>query len=101
MFLEGDGGHSGALHGAGALHVAESASASRGSEAAALSQELAALEPLLHKVEGHIKRLEAGQLPLLERVYAVMKRYIKLASNDAAGELKALLERMEQRISRH
>jgi transcriptional regulator with XRE-family HTH domain len=97
MFLEGRGGYGGARHGAG-LQVANGGTDLRLSEAAALSQELAAIEPLLRKVEDQIKRMEAGQSPLLDRVYAVMKRYAELYPAEAAEELKALLTRMEPRI---
>lgn len=98
MFLEGRGGYSGLRHGVG-LQLADVGRDLRSEDAAALSQELAAIEPLLRKVEDQIKRLEAGQSPLLERVYAVMKRYVELHPAEAAEELKALLTRMEQRIS--
>lgn len=99
MFLEGRGGYAGVRHGAGSMHIAETAGAPRGTEAAALSQELAAIEPLLRKVEDQIKRLESGQSPLLERIYTVMKRYIELYPAEAAEELNAMLERMERRVS--
>ncbi len=97
MFLEGRGGYGGIRHGAASMHLGEAAP--RGAEAAALSQELAAIEPLLRKVEDQIKRLESGHSPLLERVYTVMKRYIELHPTEAADELKAMLERIEQRIA--
>lgn len=95
MFLEGRGGYGTGRHGT-ATSMAEMGS--RGSDAAQLSQELAAIEPLLRKVEEQIKRLEGGQFPLLERVYTVMKRYIELHPAEAAEELKSLLARIEQRI---
>lgn len=94
MFLEGRGGYGG-RHGA-SLHAADVGA--RVGDMAHLSQELSVIEPLLRKVEDQIKRLEGGQFPLLERVYSVMKRYIDLHPAEAAEELKALLERMEQRI---
>jgi division protein CdvB (Snf7/Vps24/ESCRT-III family) len=95
MFLEGRGGYGAGRHGAG-TSMAEMGS--RGADAAQLSQELAAIEPLLRKVEEQIKRLEGGQFPLLERVYTVMKSYIELHPAEAAEELKSLLARIEQRI---
>ncbi len=92
MFLEGRGGYGGTRHGGG-LRVAE-----RGGDAAALSQELAAIEPLLRKVEDQIKRLEGGQSPLLERLNSVLKRYVELHPQEAADELKTLLARVESRV---
>jgi len=97
MFLEGRGGYGASRHGSGSMHIGEPPLDSRG-EAAALSQELAAIEPLLRKVEDQIKRLESGQSPLLERLYSVMKHYIELYPAEAADELKSVLERMEKRI---
>jgi len=99
MFLEGRG-YAGVRQGAG-FHVAETGLPYGGGEPAPLPRELAAIEPLLRKMEDQIKRLETGELSLLERVVSVMKRYIELYPNDAAEELKQMLERMEQRIAGH
>jgi hypothetical protein len=99
MFLEGRG-YAGVRQGAG-YHVAEVGMGYRSGEGIALPQELAAIEPLLRKVEDQIKRLESGQLSLLERVVSVIKRYIELYPNEAAEELKQMLERMEQRVAAH
>lgn len=99
MFLEGRG-YAAGRPGAG-MHVAESGGAYGGGEAVPLSHEFAAIEPLLRKVEDHMKRLESGQLSLLERVVSVMKRYIELYPIEAAEELKQMLERMEQRMAAH
>lgn len=99
MFLEGRG-YSGMRPGVG-MHVAEANGLFRNGDSAPLSHEFAAIEPLLRKVEDHMKRLESGQLSLLERVVSVMKRYIEINPTEAAEELKQMLERMEQRIASH
>jgi transcriptional regulator with XRE-family HTH domain len=97
MFLEGRG-YAGGRPGAG-MHVAEAGVPSLSGVTFPLSHEFAAIEPLLRKVEDQMKRLESGQLSLLERVVSVMKRYIELYPNEAAEELKQMLGRMEQRMA--
>jgi|SRR5579863_6409300 transcriptional regulator with XRE-family HTH domain len=96
MFLDGRG-YAAGRPGLG-MPLPEVASAFRSGEAATLSQELAAIEPLLRKVEDQIKRLEAGNAPLLNRVVSVMKRYIELHPAEAADELNDVLSRMEKRL---
>ena len=66
-----------------------------------LRQELMAIEPLLRKVEGEIKKIEGAHGPLLDRVVTVMKRYLELAPAQAVEEIRQMLERMEQRLSQH
>ncbi len=64
-----------------------------------LKQELMAIEPLLRKVEGEIKKIEGAHAPLLDRVVTVMKRYLELEPVEAVEDIKQLLERMEQRLA--
>lgn len=64
-----------------------------------LKQELMAIEPLLRKVEGEIKKIEGRHAPLLDRVVSAMKRYLELEPDQAAEDLKQLLERMERRLA--
>jgi transcriptional regulator with XRE-family HTH domain len=64
-----------------------------------LKQELMAIEPLLRKVEGEIKKIEGTHAPLLERVVTVMRRYLELDPGKAVEDIKRLLERMEQQLA--
>ncbi len=63
-----------------------------------MSEEMATIEPLLRKVENQIKQLETMQAPLLDRLASVLKRYVELFPKEAPDEIRAMLERMEQRI---
>lgn len=63
-----------------------------------LKQELLALEPLLRKVEGEIKKIEGANAPLLDRLITVVRRYLEIEPVKAAEEIKDLLERMEKSL---
>lgn len=64
-----------------------------------LKQELMAIEPLLRKVEGEIKKIESTHAPLLDRVVTVMKRYLELEPAKAVEEIQSLLARMEEQLA--
>jgi len=64
-----------------------------------LKQELLAIEPLLRKVESEIKKIDGSHAPLLDRVVAVMRRYLELEPAKAADDIKDMLARMEQALS--
>lgn len=104
MFMDSRGGNPAAAR----PHVAEVGSASSfgASDSAArlvedLKQELMAIEPLLRKVEGEIKKIEGTHLPLMDRVMAVMKRYLELEPDKAVDDIKAMLAKMEQQLAQH
>jgi transcriptional regulator with XRE-family HTH domain len=103
MFMDSRGGAPAAARG----QVAESdasRSFSGSSDSAArlvedLKQELMAIEPLLRKVEGEIKKIEGTHTPLMDRVIAVMRRYLELEPDKAVDDIKAMLAKMEQQLT--
>jgi transcriptional regulator with XRE-family HTH domain len=64
-----------------------------------LKNELIAIEPLLRKIENEIRKLEGTHAPLLERLIAVMKRYLELEPAKAVEDIKQMLARMEEQLS--
>lgn len=64
-----------------------------------LKQELVAIEPLLRKVEDEIRKLQGAHAPLLDRLIAVMKRYLELEPTKAVEDIKQMLARMEEQLS--
>lgn len=63
------------------------------------AEELTGLMPILQKIEAILRQLDDRNAPLLNRVSQVFKRYLEVNPSDAAAELQAFLERMEQRLA--
>ena len=99
MFLDQQGEGPSAQGAAGAPAPLQVAEAGQELPAQAMQGELAALEPAVRKVEMQIRRLESQQRPVLERVAALMRRYVELHPAEAVEELQQFLSRMEDRIA--
>jgi transcriptional regulator with XRE-family HTH domain len=56
---------------------------------------LASLEPLLLRVEEHLRRIEVGHSPLLNRLQSVLAQYLKTNPDDVKREVEELLKRVE------
>jgi len=104
MFMDSRGGSGGAPMTRSQVAEIGAAGGYGSSDSAArlvedLKQELMAIEPLLRKVEGEIKKIEGTHAPLLDRVVTVMRRYLELDPGQAVEDIKQLLTRMEQQLA--
>ena len=62
-----------------------------------LRSELKAMEPILRKAEGQLQLMEQSRLNVLERGLALLRRYYEVDPAGTVGELRGLLQRLEQR----
>lgn len=60
---------------------------------------LASLEPLLRRVEEHLRRIEVGHSPLLNRLQTVLSQYIKTNPDEVRREVEELLKRVEGHLA--
>jgi|SRR5579863_6186049 transcriptional regulator with XRE-family HTH domain len=60
---------------------------------------LSTLEPLLRRVEDHLRRLETGPSPLLDRLQSVLVQYSKTNPDDVRREVEDLLRRIEGHLT--
>ncbi len=62
-----------------------------------LRTELKTMEPLLRKAEGQLQLMEQSRLNVLERAMALLRRYYEVDPAGTIGEMRGLLQRLEQR----
>ena len=63
-----------------------------------LHEELRQIDPLMIQLEEQVKRLEVNQLPTLDRLMDLLKRYFRVDPVNAVAEIKELLSRIDQHL---
>jgi hypothetical protein len=76
------------------------ASAPSKADLEALRSEVKALEQVLHKAEGQLQHMEHSRMNVLDRSVVLLRRYYEVAPAATIGELRALLQRIEQRLGK-
>lgn len=66
---------------------------------AEIKEEIRTLEPVLVRVEDQIRQMENVQMPAVDRLLALLKRYFELDPASALEEFKSTLQRIDRRIS--
>lgn len=84
-----------------AVHDERAAYASPPSRAKldALRTEIKAIEPVLHKAQAQLQHMEQARLNVLDRSIALLRRYYEVDPAGIVGELRNVLQQIEQRLA--
>jgi transcriptional regulator with XRE-family HTH domain len=66
----------------------------------ALRAELKSMEPVLQKAESQLQQVEQSRLNVLDRCMALLRRFYEVDPPATVTELRHLLQRIEQRLSK-